>query len=273
MTSDAIVRHYAQSDLTRTILDALARAGKNIEALDAADLAPLDEFHVGGRQATAALAEQLGLSPGMHLLDIGCGIGGTARYLAATFGCHVTGVDLTEAYVETAADLSRRCGLAALTDYHVASATALPFPPDRFDAAVMLHVGMNIAHKATLFSEVRRVLKSGGVFGLYDVMHEGDGDLVFPLPWASQAEVSFLASAATYRALLEAAGFRIMAERNRRDFALEFFRRVQARFADGPPKLGLQFVMGRDTPQKIANMTRLIEDGVIAPVEMVARAA
>jgi ubiquinone/menaquinone biosynthesis C-methylase UbiE len=272
-TDDLIVRHYAQSDLTRAILDALAKAGKNIDALDANDLAPLDEFHIGGRQATAALAEQLGLAPGLHVLDIGCGIGGAARYFATTFGCRVTGVDLTEEYVEGAAALSRRCGLAARTLFRAASATALPFADATFDAATMLHVGMNVADKAALFAEVRRVLKAGGMFGLYDVMRESDGELIFPLPWSSSADASFVGTAATYRALLENSGFRIEKERNRRDFALEFFRRVQARIAEsGVPKLGLQFVMGRDTAQKAANLSKLIADGVVAPVEMVTRA-
>lgn len=273
MTTNAVVRHYAQSDLTRTILDALARAGKNIDALDADELAPLDEFHIGGRQATAALAEQLGLAPGMHVLDIGCGIGGAARYLATTYRCRVTGIDLTAEYVAAATELTRRCGLAARVDFRVASATALPFAEKSFDAVTLLHVGMNVADKAKVFAEVRRVLKPDGVFGLYEVVREADGELIFPLPWASEPAASFVESAASYRMLLEAAGFRIATERNRRDFALDFFRKVQARIAEsGAPKLGLQFAMGRDTTKKAGNLTKLIAAGVVAPVEMVARA-
>jgi ubiquinone/menaquinone biosynthesis C-methylase UbiE len=157
--------------------------------------------------------------------------------------------------------------------YQQGSALSLPFSPDTFDGAYMLHVGMNIEDKATLFREVRRVLKPDGVFGIYDVMREGTGDFSFPVPWATTAETSFVVSAESYRRLLQHAGFTVEKERNRRDFAIEFFRQMRARAAQsgGPPPLGLHILMGVATPQKVANVIENLERGLLGPTEIICR--
>jgi SAM-dependent methyltransferase len=150
----------------------------------------------------------------------------------------------------------------------------LPYPTGNFDAAYMLHVGMNIAAKAALFAEVRRVLKPGGEFAIYDVMREKDGELAFPVPWATVADTSFVEGSGTSRQLLEKAGFSISKERSRRDFAIEFFRQMRARATEsaGPPPLGLHIVMGASAPQKVSNIIANLESGLIAPTEIIARA-
>ncbi len=132
---------------------------------------------------------------------------------------------------------------------------------------------MNIEDKPRLFAEVRRALKPQGVFGIYDVMRESDGELTYPVPWASSAETSFVATAAAYRRLLAAAGFEVMRERSRREFAIEFFRQMRAQAAQGgPPPLGLHILMGASSPEKVANMIDNLERGLIAPTEIVCRA-
>jgi SAM-dependent methyltransferase len=269
----AVSQHYTHGALERAVLDALRAAGKDPDRLEPADLAPVDEFHIGGREATVDLARELGVTAGMHLLDIGSGLGGASRYFAHALGCTVTGIDLTEEFVQVAQALSARTGLAGRISYRQGSALALPFPAGAFDGAYMLHVGMNIADKATLFAEVRRVLKPGGVFGVYDVMREAEGALNYPVPWATSADTSFVEPSATYARLLGAAGFEVGAQRSRRDFALAFFRDLRARVArTGAPPLGLHVVMGPTTPQKIANMVSALEAGLISPTEIVARA-
>ena len=184
----SIAQHYAHGDLERAILDALIAMGKDPDRLAIEDLAPVDEFHIGGRAATAEFFEKLGLKSGMHVLDIGSGLGGPARFAAQALGCQVTGIDLTPEYVEVANALARRVGLDKRVSYVCGSAVDLPFPDASFDAAYMLHVGMNIEDKAKLMGEVRRVLKPGAAFGIYDVMRTGDGDLAFPVPWARSTE-------------------------------------------------------------------------------------
>lgn len=268
-----VALHYSHGSLEATILAALKSAGKDPDRLVPADLSPVDEFHIGGREATVDFATEMGVRPGMHLLDIGSGLGGASRYFAHERGCRVTGIDLTEDYVRVAAALARRVGLAGRVDYRSGSALDPPFAPASFDGAYMLHVGMNISDKPTLFRQVRRVLKPGGIFGIYDVMREGEGALSFPVPWAATAETSFVETAGAYRRHLESAGFKVLKERSRRDFAKEFFRQMRARAAasGGPPPLGLHLLMGAETPQKVANMIDNLERGLIAPTEIVAR--
>jgi ubiquinone/menaquinone biosynthesis C-methylase UbiE len=269
-TEDLVAQHYARGDLEQAILDALAASGKNIGRLTPSDLSPVDEFHTGGRQATIELAAQAGFKSGMHILDIGCGIGGASRYLAEVHGCQVTGIDLTEDYVRTAEALTRRVGLAGVT-YRQATALALPFEAGTFDGAYMMHVGMNIEDKPALFAEVRRVLRTGGVLAVYDVMRTRPGDLSFPVHWAATSDTSFVDSLADYRRALEAARFEVRSERNRREFAREVFRDARARASEGgvPPPLGTHILMKVDVTQKLTNVVGNLEKGLIAPIEII----
>ena len=150
-----VAQHYSHGSLAEAIVAALAKAGIGGERIDADQLAPVDEFHTGGRQATVEFAEQLAFPKGAHLLDVGSGIGGPARYFAKHRGCRVSGVDLTEEYVRVATELTRRTGQAQSVDFRQGSALALPFAPATFDGAYMIHVGMNIADKHALAVGVR----------------------------------------------------------------------------------------------------------------------
>jgi ubiquinone/menaquinone biosynthesis C-methylase UbiE len=268
-----VIAHYRHGALEDALLQGLAAAGKDLDKLTPDDLAPADEFHIGGRQATVDFVAEFKPAADMHWLDIGSGLGGPARYVAHHYKCRVTGVDLSEEYVAVAGSLSQRVGLGGKVGYRQASALDLPFDGNSFDGAYMQHVGMNIADKARLFNEVHRVLKPGGTFALYDVMRGKDGIFNYPVPWASGEETNFIETPATYRALLSAEGFEVIKERDRTDFALDFFKALQAKSAagGGPPKFGLQIVMGASTPQKVANMIGLIERGTVAPVVMICR--
>lgn len=271
----SVAQHYTHGSLERAIFGALADSGKDLDHLTPADLAPVDEFHIGGRQATADLATALGFDQGLKILDIGSGLGGASRYFAHECRCRVTGIDLTEEYVRAAKALAKRVGLERQVSYEHGSALALPFAPQSFDGAYMLHVGMNVQDKAMLFAEVRRVLKPGGTFGIYDVMREAsEGDLSFPVPWSPSADTSFVETVATYRSLLECVGFAVQQERNRRKFAVEFFRQMRARAAEGgrSPPLGLHILMGASAQQKVTNMIDNLERGLIAPTEVISRA-
>lgn len=274
MCRRALERHYTQGRLIQAITDGLAALGKTPQAVTVDDLGPVDEFHIGGRQATEALMEQLDLAREHAVLDIGSGLGGAARFVAGRYGCRVTGIDLTAEYVETARTLSEWTGLGGRLRFYHGGALAMPFGDGHFDRAYMLHVGMNVPDKPALFAEVARVLKPGGAFGIYDVMRTGEGALTFPVPWAATPEISALASVETYRTALRAACFVLRAERDRRQFALEFFEALRARMAraGAPAPLGLHLLMGADAPAKIVNMIANIRAGSIAPVELIADA-
>ncbi len=267
----SVSRHYEHGSLEATILDTLKRVGKDPDKLVHGDLALVDEFHIGGRPATRHLGDQLYLPRGARVLDVGSGIGGPSRFFAAERGWTVEGIDLTPEYVEVATNLSRRVGLGDVTNYRQASATALPFADATFDGAYMLHVGMNIADKKTVFADVRRVLKPGGLFAIYDAMRESDGPFSYPVPWSSEPATNHIESAAAYEALLRAAGFTVVTKDNRRESALESMRKRATQ--SGPQGLGLPIVMGPTAAQKIANMMGMIERGVFAPIELISRAS
>lgn len=265
-----VVDHYTKGDLFDRILAALAVLNVSPGDVTPDDLKPVDEFHIGGSQATADLLSQLAIEKETRVLDIGSGIGGTARYIARRHGAKVTGVDLTPDFVETARRLTELVGLKA--DFHVGSALDLPFEDGAFDLATLIHVGMNLPDKRKLFSEAARVVRRGGAFAVYDVMHIEGGRPAFPLPWASTPEASFLDAPQTYLAAAEAAGFVVTAQRARGEFAREFFARLAASLAaSGPPPLGLGILMGDDAQTKVRNMAAAVGAGQIAPVEMIFR--
>jgi ubiquinone/menaquinone biosynthesis C-methylase UbiE len=270
-TEAKVAGHYTRGRLEDAILQAVAKAGKDPARLTAADLAPVDEFHVGGIEATKELAAQMDLSPGLRLLDVGCGIGGPARYFAAEHGCKVTGIDLTDEFVQVAKSLTRRIKLDHLAEFHHGSALALPFGPAAFDRAYMIHVGMNIADKAALCREVRRVLKPGGLFAIFDIMRAAGGPLRFPVPWALTEDTSFVEPVHAYRDALEAAGFRVTHQRGRRAFAVEFILQNMQRMAQhGPPALGVHLLMGQMAKPMLDNVLAMMEQGILEPVELCA---
>jgi len=272
-TEAAVAGHYGRGRLEELILAAVAREGKDPEKLAAGDLAAADEFHVGGIEATQELAKHMELRAGLRLLDVGSGIGGPARYFAAEHGCKVTGIDLTEEFVRVARSLTARTKLDGLVEFRQGSALELPFEPGTFDGAYMIHVGMNIADKAGIFREVRRVLKVGGLFTVFDIVRAKEGAIQYPVPWALSEETSFVGTTKDYRNALQDAGFQIAQERGRAPFAIEFTERVMARMAQGgPPALGLHLLMGEKTPMMIKNILAMMKEGVLEPVELYARA-
>jgi ubiquinone/menaquinone biosynthesis C-methylase UbiE len=273
MSNDkAISEHYVHGDLLKAIQAALPELGKTIDNVTIEDLAPIDEFHIGGRQATENFLSQLDFSKQNHLLDVGCGLGGASRYVANKYNNSVTGIDLTDEYIKTGNVLSAWLKLDKHVNLHQGSALSMPFDNELFDGAFMLHVGMNIEDKALLFKEIFRVLKPGASFGVYDVMRNNDGDLVYPVPWATDESTSHLVAPNQYKSALENAGFEVSKKNNRRDFALEFFKtlREKTEASGGPPPLGLHMLMKESTAVKIKNMIHNITEGYIAPVEIIA---
>ena len=265
--------HYLHGDLLNAIKAALPSLGKTTESVTIEDLAPVDEFHIGGRLATDNLINQLNFSEQDHILDVGCGLGGAARYVATNYKTRVTGIDLTPEYIETGKTLCGWLNLDRDIKLEQGSALAMPFEDNMFDGGYMLHVGMNIDDKALLFSEIYRVLKPGAFFGVYDVMRQNDGELIYPVPWATESSTSKLSTSDEYKRALSDAGFEDSNENNRRDFALEFFKKLRAKTEanGGPPPLGLHTLMKESTANKIKNMIDNIASDFIAPIEIIAQ--
>lgn len=262
----SVQAHYRTAGLLDRILAGLRAAGKDPEAPTVDDLAPADEFHSLGRVATKDLAELAAFKPGTRVLDVGSGLGGPARFLAVTYGCDVTGVDLMPEFCAVASELSRRTGLAERTRFRQGNATALSFDDGAFDCVWTIQAQMNIPDKRRLYSEIARVLRVGGQLVFQDIC-AGDGrPLDFPVPWATEASQSHLITPQDLRALLGAIGLQ---EHTFRDVSVPILAWQDANRppAGAPPPLGMHLVLGERHAEKRANSGRALRDGRIAYVQ------
>jgi SAM-dependent methyltransferase len=267
--TEAITGHYGRANLGAVILAALEAAGKDIDHLTPEDLEAVDELHPRGRAATTDLAGLLALNGTEQILDLGCGIGGPSRYLAGTFGCRVTGLDLTPEFCRVATMLAERTGLADQLHYREGDALAMPFPARSFDVVWSQSVAMNIADRDRLYAEVRRVLRPGGRYAFSDVVSGPGGLPHFPVPWARDAAISFLLTAEATRHKLETAGFRMSSFE---DVTADALARSQARMrvSGAPLALGLHIVLGQDGPAMLKNMARNYEERRVGLIQGVA---
>ncbi len=268
----SVKAHYAHQNLENAILTALVEAGVDLNHLKAEDLAPIDEFHIGGRKATLDLARQLGLNEQLQVLDVGSGIGGASRCLAQEFGCQVTGVDLSEEYCRVAAMLAQRLGLDSRVSYRQADALALPFDAGSFDLLWTQHAAMNIADKTKLYAEMWRVLKPGGKLAIYDLLAGEGGPIHFPVPWARAPAISHLIRPQQLRDILEAVGFEVLNWQDTTEKGRSWFRRMGERIKkSGLPRLGIHLLLGADFRLMAQNQVRNLEEDRIALIETIVR--
>jgi len=269
----SVTDHYQHGTLLQEIQTAVAKLGKSHDTLSIEDLAPVDEFHIGGRIATEHLLQQLNFTEQHHVLDAGCGLGGASRFIASTCQSRVSGIDLTGEYIEVGNELCQWLGLNDTVSLQQGSILELPFGDHSFDGAIVLHVGMNIEDKAGMFGEIQRVLRPGARFGVYDVMRIKAGALAYPVPWATQGNTCKLATPDEYRGALKNAGFELIYEADRSEFAQKFFEKLRAKTAakGGPPPLSLHTLMQDSTAAKIKNMIDNIGAGLVSPIEMIGK--
>lgn len=265
--SNTIQDQYSTGLSRNNIERALRFAGKDLDRLAPADLALLEDFHTMGRIATAQLVDLAQITGESAVLDAGSGVGGTARYVADRYGCEVTAVDLTDEYCETNRWLNRLVGLDGLVSVHRADVTSLPFPDAIFDVAISQHVQMNIADKARLYAEARRVLKDGGRLALWDIAIGDRAALDYPLPWADHPGHSHLATPGELRGAVETAG---LAVEHWNDLTHEAGSLMRAILAQPASPLGLHAFVA-DFQRKAENLTQALSDGRLRAIQAVAR--
>jgi ubiquinone/menaquinone biosynthesis C-methylase UbiE len=257
-----VERHYGRGRILDSILAALRKTGKDLARLQLDDLAPVDEFHVRGREATVELTRRAALKPGSHVLDVGCGLGGSARYLAAEHQCQVTGIDLTQEYVDVANALAGMVGLSDKVACRQASALEMPFDDGTFDVVWTEHVQMNIADKHAFYREISRVTRPKGTLLFHDIFQGRGGPLHYPVPWAEESSISFLASPEEVRNTLESVGFAIHDWVDKSEHSLQWLvTAIEKAKASGPPLLGTHLLMGNTGREKLENAIRNLREG------------
>ncbi len=274
-TNPDITGHYTSENLLARLRAALLDDGADPDRPTAESLAPYEHFHGRGLEATEELAAGLEVAVGDHLLDVGSGIGGPARYMAKRFDCKVTGIDLTAEFCEVARQLNGRLGLDARIAIEQGNALDMPFADASFDGAYSMNVSMNIADKAGLYRELHRVLRPGAWLVLSEIAQGPGGSLDYPTPWALTAHSSFLATPEETRAGLEASGFTVEKSRDTAQEVLDFGAKARAMVERGekPPHRAVQLIHGEIAPEAAANTARGIAEARIVPIELFCRKA
>jgi ubiquinone/menaquinone biosynthesis C-methylase UbiE len=273
IAASRISDHYSRGNLLERLRAVLREEGLDPDHPTVAQLAPFDHFHGRGLEATEELANALKVSASDHILDIGSGIGGPARYVAQRFGCRVTGIDLTAEFCDVARALTRILRMESRVEFHQGNALTMPFADSSFDGAYSMNVSMNIADKAGLYREIHRVLKPGAWLVLSEITQGSGGEPTYPTPWAATATASFLSTQAQTRQGLEAAGFVIENARDTLKEALAFGARSRAAVERGekPPHRAVQLIHGELAAEMAANTARSLKDGKVLPIEIVCR--
>jgi len=266
---EALNLHYGRHSLGDAILAGLRAAGKDLTRLVPDDLAPVDQFHSRGKEATLELARIAGLEGRMHVLDVGGGVGGPARMLAAELGCRVTVLDLVHEFCRVGEELTARTGLSDRVGFRHGNALDMPFADGTFDVAWTQHSSMNIDDKAGLYREIRRVVQPGGRLALHEIVGGSKAPIHFPVPWARAPSMSFLRPAHEVHALIAATGFAEIAWVDGSAQTLEWFRRQAARAPATPPPLGLHLLLGSDFSQMLRNQVRNLEEGRMVLIQAV----
>jgi SAM-dependent methyltransferase len=262
--------HYGREGLAGALETALRKEGRPLDAVEPADLAPLDQFHIRGREATLDLARLADIGPGLAVLDVGGGLGGAARTLAGELVCRVTVLDLTEEYCRIGAWLTRLTGLADRVTFRHGSALDMPVPDASVDVAWTQHSSMNVDDKERLYAEIHRVLRPGGRLAMHEIMAGSDGPIHFPVPWAREPGLSFLRPPDAVHGLLRRGGFREIVWTDVTGLSVEWLRR---RLASPPPAgaLSLELLLGGDFRAMFENLLLDLEQGRLRVVHGVWR--
>jgi ubiquinone/menaquinone biosynthesis C-methylase UbiE len=268
MDENAVNNHYGISGILKSILDGLESSGKDLTSLTPGDLASIDEFHTRGKESTIEITNLAEIQPGQNVLDVGCGLGGSARYIADKFDCSIMGIDLTKEYIDVAKKLTEYVGLTDKVSFKQGSALELPFPSNHFDIVWTEHTQMNISNKGKFYEELSRVLKPNGRLVFHDIFA---GEVIgpyFPAPWAEHKSLSSLCTQEEAKTSILKSNLTIEKWLDKSSLSLPFFKELLQKIEqEGPPPLGLHLLMGKTAKTKLINQVRNLEENRISVVQ------
>ena len=263
--------YYSPGDLYDRIIDGIRESGIELSSVTLDDLQPVDEFHIRGDVATKELIALAAFTQDMHILDVGCGVGGSTRRLSHETGCSVTGIDLSDEYVDVAERLTQLLDMQDRVKFRAASALELPFDADTFDGAWAIQVNMNIDDKLTWLKEMYRVIKPGSRAVLYEVCGNWNTPAYFPVPWAHDSSMSFLVPPEAFREAIVSAGFDIAVWNDKTHLAQKAFAHMtEPRGEPELPELGVHLLVGNDIRTKAYNLHRNLDEERVSLIETVA---
>ena len=265
MDDSAVNKHYGITGILNSILDGLESSGKKLDSLEPNDLSPIDEFHTRGKESTIEIAGLAELQSHHNVLDVGCGLGGSARYIANEFGCSVVGIDLTDEYIDVANKLTEFVKLTEKVLFKQGSALELPFPSENFDVVWTEHTQMNISDKEKFYSELGRVLKPNGRLVFHDVFFGDAKTPHYPTPWAEYDSISSLCTQEEARDAIQKSNLNVNRWEDKSKQSLEFFKSmIKKTETSGPPPLGFHLLMGKTAKTKLQNQIQNLEENRIS---------
>jgi SAM-dependent methyltransferase len=273
-TAKSIAEHWGTRDFYALITSELSKLGKPLDNVTVQDLSPVDHFHARGFPATQELADRLPIQPGQHILDIGCGLGGPARYIAKRFQCKVSGIDITPAFVEAGNKLTALVRMEAQVKIELGDGQSLPYEASSFNGAYSQHVTMNVPDRPKFFAEAWRVLKPGAFFALTEHGLGPTGQPHYPVPWSADGSGAYLVTPAETRTLLEQAGFEdIVIEDTGPKYLAGYKTMIEKTESGTLPPFGTHLLMGETALQKTRNAARNIAEGRTHPIQVICRKA
>ena len=268
-----VAQHYTSGDLFDRLSAMMQQDGADVASATIGSLAPFDHFHGRGIEATEELADQLTISADDHILDIGCGIGGPARYMANRFGCRISGIDLTEEFCRVAVRLNEITGMQAKVQIAEANALSTQFPDASFDGAYSMNVSMNIADKSAFYREIHRLLKPRGWLALSEAAKGKGPDPTYPTPWAGTSATSFLSTRQETEQGLRDTGFTVVATHDTRAQSKAFAKRSRQAVDEGkpPPHRAISLIYGERAQEISQNMSAASAEGRVIPIVVICR--
>jgi len=263
--------YYSPNNLYNKIIEGLSQLGTDLSSIELDDLQPVDEFHIRGDVATKELIKLSNFTPEMHIIDVGCGVGGSTRRLCHESGCSVTGIDLSDEYIDVAERLTQLLNMQERVKFHAASALELPFDDNTFDGAWSIQMNMNIEDKLAWLKELHRVLRPGGRAVLYEVCGNKNTPIYFPVPWAQDSTMSYLIPPDQFRDVIISAGFDVDVWNDKTDLAQQAFSHMtEPKGEPELPELGVHLLVGDDILTKAYNLHRNLDEERVSLIETVA---